>query len=101
MTCIPHLWQLADTNGDDQADQRKSLHYGYGVRVAFRGHDSHGLILGQTGDSISPLVTGVTTLTLKAVSISIRGAEQFSAVNWMVATWKSLPPDSAIPGISV
>ena len=48
-TCIPNLWQLRDTNHDGKADQRKSLHYGYGVRFAFRGHDLHGLRLGPDG----------------------------------------------------
>ena len=46
LTCIPHLWLLRDNDGNNQAEQRESLHNGYGVRVAFRGHDSHGLILG-------------------------------------------------------
>lgn len=46
LTCIPHLWLLRDNDGNDKAEQRESLHSGYGVRVAFRGHDSHGLILG-------------------------------------------------------
>ena len=46
LTCIPHLWLLRDNDGNDHAEQRESLHSGYGVRVAFRGHDSHGLILG-------------------------------------------------------
>ncbi|MDB5384940.1 MAG: heme-binding protein, partial [Planctomycetaceae bacterium] len=31
------------------ADVKKSLSYGYGVRVAFRGHDSHGLKMGPDG----------------------------------------------------
>jgi len=48
-TCIPKLWALRDTNDDGVADERKALHHGYGVRVAFRGHDLHGLTLGPDG----------------------------------------------------
>lgn len=48
-TCIPDLWLLKDTDGDARADVKKSLSYGYGVRVAFRGHDSHGLKMGPDG----------------------------------------------------
>lgn len=48
-TCIPKLWLLTDSNDDGIADQRDALQDGYGVRVAFRGHDSHGLIIGPDG----------------------------------------------------
>lgn len=48
-TCIPKLWMLVDQQGQGQASQRIALSDGYGVRVAFRGHDSHGLIIGPDG----------------------------------------------------
>ncbi len=46
---IPNLWLLRDTNHTGVADYRKSLHFGYGVRVAYMGHDLHGLRLGPDG----------------------------------------------------
>lgn len=48
-TCIPDLWLLKDTTGDGRADVKQSLHTGYGVHVAFLGHDSHGLKIGPDG----------------------------------------------------
>ncbi len=48
-TCIPKLWKLRDSNYDGIADERKALHHGFGVRVAFRGHDMHGLVMGPDG----------------------------------------------------
>ena len=48
-TCIPNVWKLSDHNGDGVADRRDILSHGYGVRIALRGHDSHGLIMGHDG----------------------------------------------------
>lgn len=48
-TCIPDLWKITDDDGDGLADKQQALHHGYGVRVAFRGHDSHGLVIGPDG----------------------------------------------------
>jgi quinoprotein glucose dehydrogenase len=46
---IPNLWLLKDSKNEGKADFRKSLHYGFGVRVAFLGHDLHGLRIGPDG----------------------------------------------------
>ena len=48
-TDLPNLWFLRDTNNDGIADFKKSLSYGYGVRVGFLGHDLHGLTFGPDG----------------------------------------------------
>ncbi len=46
---IPNLWLLRDTKGTGVADVKKSLSFGYGVRVGFLGHDMHGLRIGPDG----------------------------------------------------
>ena len=48
-TCVPDLWQLEDSNDDGSADQRSILHHGFGVHIAYGGHDMHGLIMGPDG----------------------------------------------------
>lgn len=48
-TCVPKLWMLEDIDADGEADRTEALHHGYGVRVAFRGHDMHGLTVGPDG----------------------------------------------------
>ena len=48
-TCIPHVWKLSDTANEGKATLREKLSSGYGIRVAFRGHDLHGLQLGPDG----------------------------------------------------
>lgn len=44
--CIPDLWKLSKTNA---AASRKPLLSGFGVHIAFGGHDMHGLIMGPDG----------------------------------------------------
>ena len=46
--CIPNLWQLTDRDDDGHADDRTSLHEGFGV-CASLAHGLHGLIIGPDG----------------------------------------------------
>jgi quinoprotein glucose dehydrogenase len=48
-TCIPDLYLLKDTNGDNKADEKKSLFTGFGPTAQFLGHDLHGLRMGPDG----------------------------------------------------
>ena len=49
LTCIPDLYVLKDTNGDNKADEKQSLFTGFGPTAQFLGHDLHGLRMGPDG----------------------------------------------------
>lgn len=49
LTCIPDLYVLKDTTGDNKADEKASLFTGFGPTVQFLGHDLHGLRMGPDG----------------------------------------------------
>jgi len=48
-TCIPDLYLLRDTKGENKADVKESLFTGFGPTVQFLGHDLHGLRMGPDG----------------------------------------------------
>ncbi|MFO0934930.1 MAG: c-type cytochrome [Gemmataceae bacterium] len=47
--CIPSLYKLKDTKGENKADVKEVLSTGYGVHAQFVGHDLHGLKMGPDG----------------------------------------------------
>jgi len=49
VTNIPSLYKLKDTKGTGVADVKERLLTGFGVNIAFFGHDLHGLIFGPDG----------------------------------------------------
>jgi len=77
LTCIPKLWKLIDADDDGQVDESIVMSDGYGVRVAFRGHDLHGLTIGPDGRlyySIGDRGYHVTTPAGKLLSHPATGA---------------------------
>lgn len=48
-TIAPDLWRFKDTNDDGVADIREIVVHGFGVHIAYAGHDMHGLTVGPDG----------------------------------------------------
>ncbi len=49
LAVAPDLWRLEDGDGDGDADYRESISHGYGIHLAYAGHDMSGLTLGPDG----------------------------------------------------
>ncbi|WP_182866438.1 DUF7133 domain-containing protein [Rhodopirellula sp. JC639] len=48
-TIAPDVWKLTDTTGDGHADRREVMATGFGLHIAYAGHDMHGLTIGPDG----------------------------------------------------
>ncbi|MBI4621804.1 MAG: hypothetical protein HY736_01120 [Verrucomicrobia bacterium] len=48
-TIAPDLWRFKDTNDDGVADGREIVVHGFGIHLAYAGHDMHGLSVGPDG----------------------------------------------------
>jgi quinoprotein glucose dehydrogenase len=78
-TCIPDLWRLpaADPKSPAAAATRDRLLHGFGVHVAFGGHDLHGLIKGPDGRiyfSIADRGASVTNREGRVIQLPDSGA---------------------------
>ena len=49
VTAAPHVFRLKDTDEDGIADERAEISQGYGIHIAYAGHDMSGLALGHDG----------------------------------------------------
>ncbi|MFK7922434.1 MAG: PVC-type heme-binding CxxCH protein [Bacteroidia bacterium] len=49
LTVAPDVYRLRDTNGDNHADKRKVISHGFGIHIAYAGHDMSGLTIGPDG----------------------------------------------------
>jgi quinoprotein glucose dehydrogenase len=47
--CIPNLWILKDVASKSKAQDKRILQDGFGVKVAFSGHDLSGCVVGYDG----------------------------------------------------
>lgn len=49
LTIAPDVYRLKDYDKDGQVDQREVISHGYGIHIAFAGHDMSGLTMGPDG----------------------------------------------------
>ncbi|MEZ5042772.1 MAG: HEAT repeat domain-containing protein [Saprospiraceae bacterium] len=48
-TAAPDVYRLKDTDGDGDADETTVISHGYGIHIAYAGHDMSGLTIGPDG----------------------------------------------------
>ncbi|MCA9135888.1 MAG: HEAT repeat domain-containing protein [Planctomycetales bacterium] len=48
-TIAPDVWKLTDVDGDGVSDRREIMATGFGMHIAYGGHDMHGLTIGPDG----------------------------------------------------
>jgi len=49
LTAAPNVYRLRDKDGDGDADEREVISHGFGIHIAYAGHDMSGLIMGPDG----------------------------------------------------
>ncbi|MBX2871778.1 MAG: HEAT repeat domain-containing protein [Saprospiraceae bacterium] len=49
VTCAPDVFRMKDTDGDGDIDQKEVISHGYGIHIAYAGHDMSGLVTGPDG----------------------------------------------------
>lgn len=49
VTAAPDVYRLKDTDGDGDADEQTVISHGYGIHIAYAGHDMSGLVMGPDG----------------------------------------------------
>ena len=77
VTAAPDLYKFVDTDNDGDADTQEILSTGYGIHIAFAGHDMSGLTMGPDGKlywSIGDLGLNVTDETGKQWKYPNQGA---------------------------
>ncbi len=65
LACIPKVYALQDKDGIGEAEVRKVIQDGFGVRISFSGHDLNGFALGPDGRIYGTLGDRGLNLTTK------------------------------------
>lgn len=77
LTAAPDVYRLRDLDGDGDADEREIISHGYGIHIAYAGHDMSGLVMGPDGKvywSIGDIGVNVVDQTGKRWAYPNQGA---------------------------
>ncbi len=73
-TIAPDVWRLRDTDGNGKADKREIIATGFGLHIAYGGHDMHGLRVGPDGKIY-------WTIGDKGISVTTKDGRKFHYPN--------------------